>query len=88
MRSKNSMRYVALNCASVHLHHRENYYTGFVGHVPLYAPYRSARDQMVFLSVRDIFLGLVSGSLKGSPLTLACFLACLSFSVDAINYTK
>jgi len=43
---------------------------------------------MIFLSVREIFLRSVSGSLEGSPLTLACFLACLSLSIDAINYTK
>jgi len=43
---------------------------------------------MIFLSVREILLGSASGSLEGPPLTLACFLACFSLSLDAINYTK
>jgi len=50
--------------------------------------YRSAPGKMIFLSVIESFLGSASGSLEGSPLTLACFLACLSLSIDAINYTK
>ena len=88
MRSKNSIRYFALNCASSPsrklLYSKPS--TVIFSRVP--SPIDLPLIKWSFC-LSEIFLGSASGSLEGSPLTLACFHACLSLSIiDAINYIK